>query len=74
MTTADFVLFRKKRKEYESKVEEKNKEAGVCIAVTTYANSMDESLLRMLYHAEWIQAESFETITEENIRQCIQAM
>ena len=71
MSMEDMIAFARKRVEYEAIVSEKNQEPGVQIQIVSYKNSVDTRVLRMMYRAKWIQAESIESITDESIRKCI---
>ena len=67
-----FVDFKRKRDLYELRVEEKNREDGVQITPTSNRSSMDTILLRTLWRAKYIFADSVEDITEKDIRKCVE--
>ena len=71
MSMEEMIAFIRRREEYEAVVREKNNEPGVQIQLTSYRNSVDPRVLRMMYRAKWITAQSLDSITDEDIKQCI---
>ncbi len=71
MYIADVVRFEKKRQINEDVVFEKNKEEGVNIALALYKRSVDRNVLRMIWRAEWIRADSVGDVTDQMIKECI---
>ena len=53
-------------------MKKKNREDGVQITPTSYRNSMDKILLRTLWRAKYIFADSVEDITDKDIRKCVE--
>jgi len=71
LSVEDFVRFKKDREKYELEVQEKNKEDGVEITPAGYITSVDRTLLKVLFKRGYIVANSFEDITDDDIRECI---
>lgn len=71
MSMEEIIQFRRKRVEYEALVEEKNREPGMQIPITSYRNSIETRMLKMMYRAKWITADSFENISDDAIKGCI---
>lgn len=69
--TADFVAFQRERSVYERRVSEKSAELGVSVPLTSYRNSIEDPILRMLVTAQWVSASSIDTVTESQLKQCI---
>lgn len=72
INTSDFVVFKDKRDLYERKLSEKNSENNTDIPITTYRNSVDESVLEFFYISGWIPVASIDEISEEDLKKCIE--
>lgn len=68
---SDFVTFTESDSIYEKKIEEKNKESGMKIPLTTYRSSVDELVLELFLIANWIKAEDVANVIEKQIKKCI---
>ena len=68
----ELVIFKEKRLVYERRVAQKNEDRSVNIPLTTYRDSVSENVLRMFVTAKWIQADSVQEMTEEQLRDCIE--
>lgn len=70
----DFVAFKESRAIYERRISEKKEDATVQIPLTTYRNSIDESVLELFVIANWVDAPSVDRISEEQIKTCIEKL
>lgn len=71
VTTAAFVAFAQQRAIYVRKVEEKNQDSGIAIALTSYRNSIPDSILRLFIVAKWVPVSAIADITEAHLEQVV---
>ena len=71
ITTECFARFREERAIYERRVLEKNAQEGVHVEVTSYRNSIDESVLALMIRANWVDASDVEQLSEEQLQACV---
>lgn len=69
--TEDFVKF-KERSIYRRRGLDKNKEYNDDVPLTNYRDSTDDSILELFLIASWVDASSVDTITEEQLRNCLE--
>lgn len=74
INATDFVTFKEKRSIFERMIKEKNKDVSVQIPLTTYRDTIEESILELFIIANWAQATSVENVTEDQIRACIEKL
>ena len=67
-----FAKFKQKREIYKRRVEEKNKQDGVKMQLTTIRSIVDDNNLETMLHAEWVVADSIDQITEEQLEKYIE--
>ena len=72
ITTEAFVKFKQNRAIYERRVQEKNNQDGVEVQLTSYRSSVEEPILALMLRAKWIEADSIEFITEDQLKACIE--
>ena len=72
ISTQDFVKFKQDREIYERRAAEKNSQDGVTVALTSHRNSIENPILALVLRAEWVAASDTDSITEDQIRSCIQ--
>ena len=70
--TKDSVLFRQKRKIYELRISEKNADGNTDIQLTTYCDFIPKPFLRISVLGDWVSATTIESITEEELKDCIE--
>lgn len=70
VTYMDFLRFRKARENYEPEVDENNKEPGVHIQKSSYLISTDATVLELLVDRRYIDRDSVNEVTEEDIFEC----
>lgn len=71
ISTKHFTNFQKKRDLYKKKVAEKNRDPEISIIPTSFRASLNDSYLRIFLTAHWIQAETIDEITEQQLQDCI---
>ena len=69
--TEDFVKFKERRAIYERKANAKNQESGFEVPLTSYRDSIDESVLDLFVLSSWVDASCIEDITEEQLKAVI---
>ena len=70
--TEDFVLFRQGREIYERRISEKNADGNTYIQLTTYCDAIPKPILRIFVLGDWVSATTIESITEEQLQDCIE--
>lgn len=65
------VAFRESRDIYQRRISEKLADATVQVPLTTYRNSIDESVLELFVMAKWVDSTSVDSITEDQIKSYI---
>ena len=69
--TESFVEFKRRREIYERQIAEKNTEHGVNVPLTSYRSTITEPVLEMMVMAKWVSATDVASITEEQLKSCI---
>eukprot|EP00171_Calliarthron_tuberculosum_P023513 IDg23513t1 len=67
----DFIEFKRKRDKYEREISEKNKEEGVEITLASYLTSVDRPVLELMWLRKYIERDSLDEITEDDVKECI---
>ena len=73
VSTEEFVRFKRSRHLYEKKMAEKKANGETNAVLTSYRNSMEDSLLREFLTAHWIKRGSVDEITKDDTKACVDA-
>jgi len=73
LTTADFVEFKHAREVYERRIAEKNSDPNVSVQLTSYKDSIDPSVLQIFAIGDWVPVDKVAEITEQHLKDCIEA-
>lgn len=71
LETKDFVKFKSLREIYKRQVREKRAEEGSHTPLTSYTNSMEDSILELFITFQWVLENSVAEITEKSLELCV---
>lgn len=70
-STQNFVEFKRKRELYEKQVQKRNKEPNNQVVPFSLRASIDDADLRIFIAAGWITAQTIDSITEQQLMDCV---
>ena len=65
--------FKQNREVYERRISEKNLDPNVQVPLTTYKDSIDVGVLQVFAIGDWVPVDTVSEMTEEQLKDCVEA-